>query len=102
MQAELRKSSITELIVCGMMTHMCVDTTVRAAKDLGYSVTLISDACTTKELEWQGIKFLADTVQNVYLASLNQKFADVITSKDYFDRAASFFNGRNAQKPRYF
>lgn len=102
LQAELRKSSITELVVCGMMTHMCVDTTVRAAKDLGYSVTLISDACTTKELEWQGTKFLADTVQNVYLASLNQKFADVITSKDYFDRADSFFNGRNAQKPRYF
>lgn len=89
LQAELRKSSITKLVVCGMMTHMCVDTTVRAAKDLDYSVTLISDACTTKELEWQGTKYSADIVQNVYLASLSQKFAKVLTSKEYFDELDS-------------
>lgn len=34
-----------------MMTHMCIDTTVRAAKDFKYNITLISDACATKDLE---------------------------------------------------
>jgi nicotinamidase-related amidase len=29
----VREQSVTELTVCGMMTHMCIDTTVRAAKD---------------------------------------------------------------------
>ena len=42
--------------MCGMMTHMCVDTTVRAAKDLGYLVTLISDACATKRLRMERSK----------------------------------------------
>lgn len=79
----LKKNSVEELIVCGMMTHMCVDTTVRAAKDLGYSVTLISDACATKDLEWDDKKIPADIVQSVYMASLNQKFAKVMQSEDY-------------------
>ena len=61
---------------------MCVDTTVRAAKDLGYQVTLISDACATKDLEWQGEKIPAEIEQNVFLASLNQKFATIMTVED--------------------
>ena len=44
---KLKRDSITELVVCEMMTHMCVDTMVRAAKDLGYQVTLILNACAT-------------------------------------------------------
>ena len=36
-----------------MMTQMCVDATVRAAKDLGYNCIIISDACATKDLEFQ-------------------------------------------------
>lgn len=51
LQQELEKAGITELVICGMMTHMCIDTTVRAANELGYQITLISDACATKDLE---------------------------------------------------
>ena len=67
----------------GMMTHMCVDTTVRAAKDLGHLVTLISDACATKDLEWNGRKLPASLINDVYMASLNGKFATVMSSTDY-------------------
>lgn len=56
LQEKLTSLSIKNLVMCGMMTHMCVDTTVRAAKDLGHLVTLISDACATKDLEWNGRK----------------------------------------------
>lgn len=64
---------------------MCIDTTVRAAKDYGYSTTLISDACAAKDLEWDGRKLPSRTVQDVYMASMNQKFANVIASKEYFN-----------------
>ena len=84
LQDKLREKEVADLVVCGMMTHMCVDTTVRAAKDYGYKVTLISDGCTTKELEWDGVNIPASTVQSVYLASLNQKFADIVTSTAFF------------------
>lgn len=39
----LRSQDITDLVICGMMTQMCVDATVRAAKDLGYNCIIISD-----------------------------------------------------------
>lgn len=83
LQEELKKDSVTDLVVCGMMTHMCVDTTVRAARDLGYSVTLISDACTTRDLEWNHTTIPATVVQNVYMASLHTKFANVISGSEY-------------------
>ena len=65
---------------------MCVDTTTRAASDYGYKVTLISDACATKDLEWDGIKIPADVVQNVYMSSLNSTFADVVTNEEFFNK----------------
>ena len=79
---KLIESEITELVVCGMMTHMCIDTTVRAAKDYGYQITLISDGCATKDLEWSGVTLPATLIQNVYMASLNKKFANVILSSE--------------------
>lgn len=83
--SQLQYRQTTELVVCGMMTHMCVDTTVRASKDLGYEVTLISNACATKELSWNGTYIPAQTVQNVYLASLKDKFAHIMTCQEYID-----------------
>jgi ureidoacrylate peracid hydrolase len=35
------------LIVCGVLTDQCVDSTVRDACDYGYLVTLVTDACAT-------------------------------------------------------
>lgn len=80
------KNEITDLVVCGMMTHMCVDTTVRAAKDYGYNITLISDGCTTKDLACYGDKVSASTVQSVYMASLNQEFATVTLSTEFLSK----------------
>jgi nicotinamidase-related amidase len=37
----LKSNKITDIVVCGMMTHMCIDATVRAAKDFGFNITLI-------------------------------------------------------------
>ena len=85
--AELKKTGVTDVVICGMMTHMCIDTTVRAAKDFGYNATLISDACATKDLKWNGENIPADVVQNVYMASLHGKFANVITGEEYFRMA---------------
>jgi ureidoacrylate peracid hydrolase len=35
------------LIICGLLTDQCISSTVRDACDLGYRVTLITDACAT-------------------------------------------------------
>ena len=78
----LREHEITDLIVAGMMTHMCIDATTRAAKDLGYNCTLIGDACATRNLEINGETVKAADVHNAFLAALNITYATVTTAKD--------------------
>jgi len=79
----LKSKSITDLVVCGMMTHMCVDATTRAAKDLGFNITLIGDACATKDLEIHGERVAAKDVHNSFLAALNNTYANVIATEQY-------------------
>jgi nicotinamidase-related amidase len=60
-----------------MMTHLCVDTTVRAASDLGFQCALAHDACATRNLKFGERKVSAEDVQVAYLAALNGSFASV-------------------------
>ena len=78
----LSEKAITELVVCGMMSHMCVDTTVRACMDYGIKVTLLQDACATKNLVFQGKTIPAEVVHETFMASLNGLFATVINTMD--------------------
>lgn len=41
----LRNRGITELLVCGVTTEVCVHTTVREANDRGYRCVVVGDAC---------------------------------------------------------
>jgi len=66
------------LVIAGMMTHMCIDTTVRAAQNYDYKITVIDDACTTKDLVWKGETIDAKTVHNSIMASLQGTFATVM------------------------
>jgi len=50
----LRNLGVRSLIVAGMMTDQCVESAVRDACDLGYLVTLVTDACVTDSAERQG------------------------------------------------
>jgi len=79
----LKANDITDLVICGMMTHMCVDATVRAAKDLGFGCTVISDACATKDLEIQGNRVTANDVQVAFLAALNYFYAVILDTDTY-------------------
>ena len=73
----LRSAGATKVVFAGMMTHMCVDTTVRAAADLGFECLLAQDGCATKALQFSGSTVDASQVQLSYLAALNGAFAKV-------------------------
>ena len=83
LQEYLQELGITHLVVAGMMSHICVDTTVRACQDYGYEVIVIDDACTTMPLKYDKRKIDAETVHAVYMASLNNMFAKVMKLEDY-------------------
>jgi nicotinamidase-related amidase len=73
----LRGANASKLVIAGMMTHMCVDTTVRAATDLGFECRLAQDGCATRALQFSGHQVEAEQVQFAYLAALNGAFAKV-------------------------
>jgi nicotinamidase-related amidase len=85
LHASLTVNNITNLVVCGMMTHMCVDATIRAAKDLGFNCTLLSDACATRNLEIQGRQIKAIDVHYSFLAALGYFYATIKTTSEFLD-----------------
>lgn len=79
---KLVNKDIKNLIICGAMTHMCVDTTVRAGFDLGYNIELINDACATKDLIFNYEIYKAKEVHNTFMASLDGVFCKVKTIEE--------------------
>ena len=63
----LQNLDIHELVVCGVYSNECVETTIRDACDLGYLVSMIEDACTTvtPELHKATITTLRDRYSRV-------------------------------------
>ncbi|HWR23219.1 MAG TPA: cysteine hydrolase family protein [Feifaniaceae bacterium] len=84
----LQERGIRELVVCGMMTHMCVDTSVRAARDHGLQVTLLHDACATGDLVWKGKTVPAQAVHAAYMAALDGSFARVVSTEEFLQELA--------------
>ena len=73
---------VDALVVCGMMTSMCVDATVRAAADLGFGCTVVHDACATLDLEFAGRQIPAASVHGAFLAALGDGYAAVTAADD--------------------
>jgi len=74
----LRAAEITHLVVVGMMSHMCVDSTVRAASDLGFVCQVVHDACATKALTFGAQTVPAAAVQTAFMAALNGAFCSTL------------------------
>lgn len=86
LEAYLRELGVKKLVVCGMMTHMCVDATVRAAKDLGFEVTLVGDACATCDLAIWGKFVQAKAVHESFLAALAYFYAGVVKADEFVEK----------------
>lgn len=84
---DLLSQGVTHLVICGMMSHMCIDTSVRAAMDYGFTVTLIDDTCTTRDLEWKGTIIPAKTAHETMMSALNGVFAKVISTDEFIHNA---------------
>ena len=73
----LKKLGVDTVTLVGAMTHVCVDSTARAAFDLGYKAIVIADACATRDLSMNGVDVPANQVQAAFLAGLSFVFATV-------------------------
>jgi nicotinamidase-related amidase len=82
LEERLRSLSAKNLVVAGMMTHMCVDASVRHGADLGYKITLLGDACATRAQSYAGETVPARQVHAAFLAALNGFYAKVVNTHD--------------------
>lgn len=83
LENKLRAKNIDKVIVVGMMTHMCIDATVRAAVDLGFETTLLEDACATRELPYQDKVVPAEQVHYAFISALDSMYASVISTENF-------------------
>lgn len=89
LEQRLRAEGVGTLLCCGMMSHMCVDTTVRAAFDLGFSCIVTHDACATRDLAFNGTVAPAAQVQAAYMAALGAVFARVLGVDEIMENTAA-------------
>ena len=76
----LKGWQIERVIITGMMTHMCVDATTRAAADFGFQVIVAEDACATRDLKYGGTVIPVDHVHKAFLAAL-KSYGQVMTAE---------------------
>ena len=76
----LKGWGIERVVIAGMMTHMCVDATARAAADFGFQVIVAEDACATKDLTFGDTTIPAEHVHKAFLEAL-KSYGQVMTSE---------------------
>ncbi len=82
LERHLRDADVDAVVVCGMMTSMCVDATVRAAVDLGFEATVVHDACATMALEFGGRSVAAPDVHAAFIAAMGDGYAAVASADE--------------------
>jgi nicotinamidase-related amidase len=80
---KLQAAGVESVVICGAMSHMCIDATVRSAFDLGLSCVVIADACATRDLEYDGNVVAAAEVQCAFMAALTMFYAQVIAADTF-------------------
>ncbi len=87
LKALLDENKVEEVVICGAMSHMCIDAATRAANDFGYKVNVIDDACATRDAEFNGIKVPAAQVHAAYMAALGFAYATMHSTSEYLSNA---------------
>ena len=82
LKKHLQARHVRELVICGMMSHMCIDATVRAAFDKGYQCTVAHDACAARNLVFDGSDIPARSVHGAFMAALGAVYAKVASTND--------------------
>jgi len=84
LHAWLQERGIRQLVLCGIQTNMCVETTARMAGNLGYDVIVPLDATRTFDLSGPlGETLTADELARATAVNLHGgEFARVVTTKD--------------------
>jgi nicotinamidase-related amidase len=83
LKERLAAAEVKELVICGAMSHMCIDASTRAAVDHGFSCVVIHDACATRDLKFAEMLIPARKVHGAFMAALASFYAKVISREEF-------------------
>jgi len=83
LQDTLSSRGITQLVIVGAMSQMCVDATTRAASDLGYKVSVVHNACAARDAEFDGVAVPAAQVHAAFMSGLSGTYATVVDCESF-------------------
>jgi nicotinamidase-related amidase len=82
LEERLRAAGAERVVWMGMMSWMCVDTTVRAAKARGFDNVLVEDACAAGRLSHHGLPVFPWSSQRAFMAALGSGFARLVRARE--------------------
>jgi len=85
LEERLHRSDVQNVILAGMMSHMCVSATARASMERGFATTVVHDACATRSLQFKEEIIPAETVHKTALAELSL-FAELVDTKSFINQ----------------
>ena len=88
LKALLDRHGVGEVVICGAMSHMCVDAGTRAASDLGYRCVVVHDACATRDQEFEGAVVPAGQVHAAFMVALKFGYATSVSTEKYLAKTA--------------
>lgn len=83
LKQHLDANGVEEVVICGNMSHMCVDAVTRASADFGYPVTVIHDACASRDLEFNGVTVPAHLAHAAFMSALGFAYARMMSTDEY-------------------
>jgi nicotinamidase-related amidase len=86
LEKRLRDNGIESVVIVGLITNHCVETTTRMAGNLGFNTYVVADATATFDRKGHdGTLYPAETIHAVSLANLHDEFATIVTTGQLID-----------------
>ncbi|MDR4985568.1 cysteine hydrolase family protein [Bacillus cereus] len=83
LEEQLRAKQCNTVVIVGLTTNHCVETTTRMAGNLGFTTYLVSDATATFNRKGpDGVEYSAEAIHNMTLVNLHEEFATIVTTKE--------------------
>lgn len=88
LKAALDGAGVDEVTILGAMSHMCVEGAARAAADFGFKVTVVHDACATRDVEFGGTTVPAAQTHAGAMAAIGFAYAALRSTQEHLAESA--------------